>query len=960
MPTLNSTTAGRTLLAITFPLLVITAADCHPKPSTNATKTTPVASVSPAPKEPSSTEPSEVTTPAPVTTEPTAEATTAPTTELTAEAPVTQPANEPAVAAVTPSPETTTAMPGAAAAGVAAGVTATAATEPATRPTTEATTEPTTSHTAAAAGAPPLNPAPPTTNPTEIEGDRVLAEQFASIAQAAIPSKVPAPELWQPMLQQVAAILQAANKLDPTNARVGRLLADADLRLHDDEGAIDALRSVRAADPKDEFAQAQTIDLYANKMDTAEAKIAYLKTIMGTPTVPDGVRAHAAVVCAKLLVDRGQEEQGKNVLGEALRANPLSGEGLRLRYQLLSPTASHFERASALMELIRANPGQAAYTEMLADQFAESALVAESVPWYNLALNISARTGHPSISAATKQAAALFIAGDANTANQMVDNILTADPANVSIWFLKLAIVHSSAANKDDFTKVLQQARNAMSNRVIELVNQIGGTTGDKPTTRPITAEGPYTLPDLRLTIAKINQDAPPELKEAFTEAVSRLAMLETYFAQDPEAGSKLIDVLKQIRPDDDPAVARLEGWLFLIQGKNDEAKVKFSAIAAQDPMATLGLIRMESNKELAATLGRKLVSDYPSGLIGGILWDGLRPLGVKIVTSKQADALRQIGEQFPKDFMHVLDQPQSFYAVHVDPLVVARDYDEPLLARLSIVNMGNADLTIGSEGVIRPDLWFNAQVKGIVEQSFVGTALDRVAGPMVLRSRQSTAQVIRLDQGPLLQFLQNDPTVAFEVYGSVVTNPLTGPKGELSAGPGGYAVKFSKVMNRSAAPPDGPAPQRAIAALQDGKPADKINAVNLLSSYVRSILSKKDVPDAVKQKTLGLVQMILKAREDRVPAVAATANYQAGRLLGGDQAKQLIQEMSRKPDWRQRVVALMVIDQLPMDAQKDLATQLSSDPEPSVRELAQARVQLVDIIAKLPPSATQPAATQP
>ena len=51
------------------------------------------------------------------------------------------------------------------------------------------------------------------------------------------------------------------------------------------------------------------------------------------------MRGHAGVIAAKLLLDRGQEQQSRNVLAEALRANPVSVEGLQLRYAML-PAAS--------------------------------------------------------------------------------------------------------------------------------------------------------------------------------------------------------------------------------------------------------------------------------------------------------------------------------------------------------------------------------------------------------------------------------------------------------------------------------------------------------------------------------------------------------------------------------------------------------------------------------------------
>jgi hypothetical protein len=610
--------------------------------------------------------------------------------------------------------------------------------------------------------------------------------------------------------------------------------------------------------------------------------------------------------------------------------------------------------------LLKANPAQPQYAEALADQLASNALVKESIPWYSATLSLTIAYGRPSPSVAVKFAAESFIDGDPQTANSLVDKVLEADPSYPGAWFLKLAIIHS-VAPPDQYTKALQQARNALGNAVVDEVNKISpdNTGGAKPTTRPLTSDGPYPLPDLRLVIANLNQtSASQQDKDALVESISRLAMLEVYFAQDPDAGGKLVDVLKQMRPDDDPAIARLEGWLYLVQNKNDEAKQRFSGIAAQDPMATLGLVKLEPDKQTAASIGRKLIADYPSGLIGAILWDGLEPWNVKIVTGRQADALRQVAEQFPMQWLHVVDQPQNFYAVHVDPLAVARDYGEPLLANLTIVNMTNGDLTIGPDGVLKQDLWFNAQIKGIVEQNFVGTAFDRLSGPTVLHGRQMLTQVIRLDQGPLREFLERDPSVAYEVYGSVVTNPTQGPKGGVSVGPAGYAVQFSKVFNRAAAAPTGPAPQQAMNDLANGTPTDKINALTLINMYVRTAMAKKDLDDATKQKILVMANMIMKAQGEPVPGISAYAGYLAGRMIGGEPQTALIRELAQSEDWRHRAAALLV-ESTPVDVQKEIIAQLSTDPEPCVRALAKARADLLDVISKLPPSATQPSTTE-
>jgi tetratricopeptide (TPR) repeat protein len=810
----------------------------------------------------------------------------------------------------------------------------------------------------AAQAAPPLHPAPPTTNPLEQQGDAALAENFSAIAQMTIPPKVSDNDLWSPIFQQVSALLQATVKLAPTEPRFSRLLTDALLRLHDTDGAIQSLDHTRKIDPADQFAQVTIIDLYTSRMETATAKIAYLKDLLGRPTVPDAVRSHAGVVCAKLLVDRGEVATARKVLAEALRFNPSSNEGLRLRYEMLPADVSNFERSEALMTILKANPAQPTAAAALANNIAATGLVRESLPWFDLGLNLYIRSGRPDLNFALQSAAELFIADQNLSAERLVDQIIRADENDPAPWFLKLLVTHSSG-NDDAYHKVMQQATNVMCNRVVDVVNEAAVPGAAKATTRPITSDSAYPLPDLGPTVAKIKKDGSSQLRDDFIRAASDLAMLDIYFAQQPASATSLISALRAVDLPSSTTVARLQGWSGLISGKTADARTQLSSVADRDPLAELGLIKLtaanQADQQTAASMGRKLISDHPSGLVGAILWDGLRDLRVKIVPSNQADALRQELDRFPKDWLRVVEQPQTFYAIHAEPLAVSRQYSEPMLARVTIQNLTDNDLTIGSDGLLHRDLWMNAQVRGAQEQQFGGTAYDRIAGPLVLKGRQGTTQIVRLDQGVLAQFLAANPGIAAEVTGSLVTNPAPGGSGQITVGPGGYAVQFSKIFSRTAAPLSGAAPQKALTDLSSGSPQDKIDALNLLTVYVKMIRSAKDANDQLKQAAVNLADAIHQARTDANPAVSAWAGYMSINLADADETTAIIRDLAEDPDWRHRQVALIAIGGLRPDVQKELATKLSADPEPSVRASAEARLAFLEAAAKAPVSQPAP-----
>src|SRR5438034_11453705 len=142
------------------------------------------------------------------------------------------------------------------------------------------------------------NAAPPTTDPV---GDSALAERFTQMAQNNLASRA----IGDITLREAAALLEAACKLDNTEPRFAHLRAEACLSLRDTEGALEALKLAASLDGNDQVAQAQIIDLYAAKMESADQKINYYNGLLGAPQVAAEIKAHVRARLAKEMLDRG-------------------------------------------------------------------------------------------------------------------------------------------------------------------------------------------------------------------------------------------------------------------------------------------------------------------------------------------------------------------------------------------------------------------------------------------------------------------------------------------------------------------------------------------------------------------------------------------------------------------------------------------------------------------------------
>src|SRR5205823_11840782 len=148
----------------------------------------------------------------------------------------------------------------------------------------------------------------------------------------------------------------------------------------------------------------------------------------------------------------------------------------------------------------------------------------------------------------------------------------------------------------------------------------------------------------------------------------------------------------------------------------------------------------------------------------------------------------------------------------------------------ISIQNTTDVDLPIGTDAVLHPDLWFDAERTGATPHTYAGVAYDRVTEQLVLRGHKAVSLDVRVDQGELSKDLMTLPYYSIPMRFSVTTNPMTGTGG-VSAGPGGQRVQMPRVVERrGTSMSTDPGRQRVIAKLSQGDGAEKIRALEVLS----------------------------------------------------------------------------------------------------------------------------------
>jgi hypothetical protein len=402
-----------------------------------------------------------------------------------------------------------------------------------------------------------------------------------------------------------------------------------------------------------------------------------------------------------------------------------------------------------------------------------------------------------------------------------------------------------------------------------------------------------------------------------------------------------------------------MAGWLFLTQpGKTGEAQVKLSAVAEQDSMAALGLVRAigMSDPAKAKAEAAKLLNAYPSGVRGAVLVDSVKDLGVKVSAGAGAAALEAAVGKMPRDWMRIIDVPRSFYLVRGEPLRTSVPFGEPLLARLTIQNICDSDLTIGKNGVLDPLLYFDVQLSGLATVPLSNVCVDRITDQFVLKPRQTITRIVRLDQHGLAEGLKASPSTPLILLGKVRTNALLRAGG--APGPCGYAADFSRMMERAQFKEDF---ERAVAAAGSADARERIRNIEALAIF-RIMLAKQE-KEEVKAVAASMLEAVRKARTDPDASVRAWAGVMFVLAAPPEQRAEAVAAMLADEAWKPRLLGLFALRILPADQQKAMAQKaLEQEKDELVKDFASAALELAQHPPTTKPTAETkaPGATEP
>jgi hypothetical protein len=803
------------------------------------------------------------------------------------------------------------------------------------------------------------------------DGSIALAERF-SIEAHQIFRKDPLPAR---VFDQASNLYRAASRLEPSEPRFYRSLADVLMETNDVNGALQALADYRKLDRddarEDQTAQLQYIDLYlqSDAVQSVDQRLAYLRFLLQKQGISDPVKSEVAWRAGQLLQQKGLNKEAMKMLDDARTLNPMNLKALKIRYIMTQATALPVDRVQQLLGIMQANPADPVVASRLAEQLAQLGLVEDALLWYAVADDLYNRSGVRADPAFALGAGSQLLLGKkADKAEALATRYNAALPQDADGWFVSLSILKyqlnlfpSNSTMQDQYNDTIHRAAAAIYNRLQDIRKLSGDETA---TTRPIDSPDDVVLPDMSDDPIRLRADRARDIIAPYNATLSSLAWINLYYRHDANAAAPLIDALSKLVSADDVTLQRLRAWSQYVSGDAKDALPKLQRLAKYDPLAQVGVILIEladpNTKNAAVVQAQKLLDDHPSGVIGAVLWAEFAHLGLAIDPSPGSGTVATLVNAVPQSFLQLIQDPKSFYAIDVAPIKPVFEFGEPVLVRLTVQNVSDVDLAIGDDCAIHPTVWFDARLAGMYNQDIPGAAVAQLDKRLVLAPGEMVSTLVRVDQDGLHPFFSVNPNIDLMVNLSAVVNPVQVRRSNQVQAPsaqpgvGGYVQLASEIIAREPTPIQTPEQRNALyQRLETDDGGEKIRTLMVLAA---------DIPFLDAQQGNSQFQVIDKEFLNKlhltdpgksVP-VRAMQKFLIASVAKGDEQASDIDAMISSDAWQTRMLALLLAGNLGGDKGIDIANRLSNDKDPIVRAYANALHESLQV------AATQPSATPP
>lgn len=725
-------------------------------------------------------------------------------------------------------------------------------------------------------------------------------------------------------------LYEAASRLSEKEVRFRRERYYSAKLASDSDASLAALTEWRKLEPDNVFVQSRLIDAYLGRMETADAKLGYVKTVSEAETVNSEVRSHAAYKAAEVLLEQSRYQQAYDMVRKSLTLDPLNTESLEAQRRLTIGASTPMQRVNQLLALLKANPGSVDAVALVAAELANANMVQDSLQWYAHAVGMAKPLGGLGGQAAREYAAELLIGGQDRAAGEIAARLLERDSSEPVAWFLTLLAERNM---KDRFEQVKKSALIGLVNNLAMARTEVGVKNA---TTRPLGSEE-AEIPDLAGDVDLVKQASDLQ-RERYVAAASDVAWFLVFYGDQADKAQAIAKVIQSVDLASGSLVARLQGWALMKAGKLDEARVRLAGVAANDPLAELAIIRMDRQdpamQAKVTEAAKRLVQNYPSRLVGAIVRNEVGDLAGQLPMTTSAEAIRDSLDRFPREVLRLSLAPQEFVMLRLTPRQVGHDFAEPILMDVELRNMQDMPLVVGPTGMVR-DVWVDAQARGLVQVMVPGVSFEPVDGPVRLQGNATMRWTTRVDRGPLADVLEHNVLQPLQLSVSGLTNAVPTEAG-IAPGTCGVRGHMNQMLERRAgALTSDAAIRKARGVVDSSDAAAKLALVDQVAAHLR-LLAEPETAAVIKPLEPELRDLLLKLSADSSVAVRSWAHYQM-RRANVEQLEKVSDELVGENLWYGRLIAVAAVADQPGEVRQKVLKRLEGDADATVRRLAQA-----------------------
>ncbi|MFT3787699.1 MAG: hypothetical protein QM770_16275 [Tepidisphaeraceae bacterium] len=808
---------------------------------------------------------------------------------------------------------------------------------------------------------------PPATAPAVVAAvdeslQRASAERLALIADSLVSD-----DASDAGALQAIGYYDLARRAAPNELRFQRAYVDHCMRLGRIDDALKGLSAIRKIDPTNELAQVQTFDLSLERIESADKKVEYLNQVIAASTVSADVRSHAAVQAYALYIERGDDAAAAAMLDKALALDPQNIEALNLRLTAMinSGQADFVKQAEALQNVLRASPFDARALVTLAQHCVAAGAYQEASLLYLSGINISQYQGmKPSMKDVEAHLGAMAGMNSPKMLQAAAEayGAVAQDDARVNTF--KLIGYALTKPSPDELKVSAQAARGVWLARIAGLSAQLNAPpvpAGSKPPELPRPSTQPdQPLPPIDADVAKLRAANAPEFSQAYAEALVDLVVYDALAARQtsPEQITKAI---ANLTGEQSPAYALAEGLRLLSAGDREAARAKLGAVAHETDRAVLGLIiadvadgKLDKAKEGMT----ELLKRRPAGLDAGYVQLINAEVGAAAPELDADDKrVQQIGKEAYAYVAIAAQRPRDLYIMTVDPVKGVFDFDEPMLANVTIRALSTGPIVFGGSGLIDGTVVIDAftSARDIGMLSAISAA--KLQGPIKLSPGETYTQTIRID-GPRLQpLLSQLATSSIPLRVTATSNGRPGKTGAFMM-PGGMQTQVGRSIERRAAPLQQPAYRaRMLRELAEGDGVMRTNRFDLLATVAQGLRGNASSPEVqgfIDEIDRALTDALIREKDPTARTWMMVSR--ASTMSDPAELRKVADGLMAVGTPLDRAAALLMAHRLSKAEQAELiaAATVGDDVPPAIRDIAEGLRQAPER------PATQPADTTP